>query len=61
MPNDFINNLKRQAEENPVLALGVAAGLISAIGKLINANSNARNAKSWDRETMRRAMKDTKK
>ena len=50
----FMDNLKNQAEENPVFALGVAAGLITAISKLMDASSNAKNARSWDRETARR-------
>lgn len=57
----FLENLKAQAEANPVLAMGVAAGLLTAISKLMDANTNARNAKSWSRETQRRAIKDAKK
>jgi hypothetical protein len=58
--NEFIENLKRQAEANPVLALGVAAGLITAISKLMDSSASMKNAKSWDRETMRRSMKPQK-
>jgi hypothetical protein len=54
----FINNLIAQAEENPVLALGVAAGLIGAVSKLLDANTSARNSKTWKREELRREMKD---
>lgn len=57
----FLENLQAQAEANPVLAMGVAAGLLTAISKLVDANTNARNAKSWDRETKRRTMKNTVK
>lgn len=57
----FINNLKTQAEDNPVLAMGVAAGLITAISKLVDAGTNARNARAWKQEVARRAMKDAKK
>jgi hypothetical protein len=56
--NEFLENLKRQASENPVFALGVAAGLIGAISKLIDSTGNARNSKAWDREVARRVMKD---
>jgi hypothetical protein len=59
--NDFLNNLQRQAEENPVLALGVAAGLITAISKLIDSTGNARNSRAWAQEVRRRAMKDALK
>lgn len=57
----FLENLKRQTEENPVVALGVAAGLLTALSKLMEANTNARNSKSWSRETSRRIVKDAKK
>jgi hypothetical protein len=59
--NRFLENLKHQAEENPVFALGVAAGLITAISQLVNASSNKQNARSWDRETARREKKDIRK
>lgn len=57
----FLENLQAQAEANPVLAMGVAAGLLTAISKLMDANTNARNAKSWDRESKRRTIKDAAK
>lgn len=57
----FLNNLKIQAEDNPVLAMGVAAGLIGAISKLVDATTNAKNARAWKQEVARRAMKDAKK
>lgn len=56
----FIENLKQQAEANPVLAMGVAAGLITAISKLIDSSANARNAGAWKREVRRREKKLTK-
>lgn len=59
--NDFIDNLKRQAEENPLVAMGVTAALITAIGKLINANSNSRNSRAWAQEVERRVKQSSKK
>jgi hypothetical protein len=56
--NDFLNNLKHQAEENPVLALAVAAGLITAISKLVDASADSRNSRAWVKEVRRRTMKD---
>lgn len=56
--NEFLENLKREASANPVVALGVAAGLITAIGKLVDATTDASNAKAWKREVARRAAKD---
>lgn len=57
----FVDNLKRQAEENPVLAMGVAAGLITAVSKLVDSAVGAKNARAWKQEVARRAMKDAKK
>ena len=53
----YIDNLKRQAEDNPLLALGVGAALLTAVTKLINANTERNNAKTWEREVDRRRMK----
>lgn len=57
----FLNNLMHQAEENPVLALGIAAGLITAISRLVDSTGNARNSRAWAKEVQRRAIKDAKK
>jgi len=59
--NEFLENLKRDAADNPIVALGVAAGLITAIGKLVNATTDSANARSWKREVARRAAKDALK
>lgn len=58
---EFIENLKHQAEQNPILALGVAAGLITAISKLGNTMTDAKNARAWKLEVARRAAKDAAK
>jgi len=52
--NDFIDNLKKQAEENPIAALGVAAALLAGASKLVN-------SLAWKQEVARRAMKDARK
>lgn len=57
----FFENLRRQAEENPVLAMGVTAGLLTATSQLVNALANAKNSRSWQKEVARRAVKDLKK
>lgn len=59
--NDFLENLKREAVANPILALGVAAGVITSISQLIRASTNASNAKAWKIEVARRAAKDAAK
>lgn len=50
----FVKNLADQVEENPMLALGIAAGLLTGLSKLINSNA-------WRREVKRRQMKDRRK
>ena len=52
--NRFIENLVRQTEDNPVLALGAAAALFTSLSKFMN-------AAAWRKEVARRAMKDRKK
>ena len=47
-------NLKKQIEEQPLIAAGVAAGLLTGGSKLINAVAGARNSKTWKREVKRR-------
>jgi len=52
--NEFLENLKREASENPVFAIAVAAGLLTAASRFINASGNARNSKAWAKEVDRR-------
>lgn len=52
--NEFLENLKRQAEANPIVALGVAAALITSISKLTDSRVNAQNARAWAKEVERR-------
>lgn len=56
--NRFLNNLKIQAEDNPVLAMAVAAGLITSVSKLLGTTVDMKNASAWKQEVARRAMKD---
>lgn len=52
--NKFWNNLKAQAEANPVLVLGVAAAVLTASAKLIDSNTQRSYAKTHAREVDRR-------
>lgn len=47
--------LKEQVEDNPLLAAGVAAGLLTAVGKLLDANTKRQNARTWRKEVNRRS------
>lgn len=50
-------NLKRQIEEQPLIALGVVSAALSGAAKLMNANSARRNSKTWKQEVKRRTKK----
>lgn len=47
----FLENLKAQAEENPVLAMAAAAAMLTGASKLVN-------SLAWQKEVTRRAKKD---
>jgi hypothetical protein len=50
----FVQNLKRQAEENPLVALGVGIALLTAAGKFIDANTARKAANTHALEVARR-------
>lgn len=50
-------NLKRQIEEQPLIAAGIAATLLQGGAKLLNAVSASRNSKTWRKEVQRRTKK----
>lgn len=51
------DSFKKAFEQDPVVATGVGAAVIIAIAKLMDANTNRKNSKSWKRETIRRDRK----
>jgi hypothetical protein len=51
------DKLKAQLEDQPLVALGIGAAVLSGLGKLMNANTNRKNAKTWRREVVRREKK----
>lgn len=51
--------LKKQIEDNPLVAAGIGAALLTGAAKLMNANTQRKNSKTWSREVRRREnMKD---
>jgi hypothetical protein len=46
--------LKKQVEENPLLAAGIFAGVLTGASKLMNANTQRKNSKTWKKEVDRR-------
>ena len=59
--NKFYENLKRQATENPVYAVVAAAVLITAVSKLMDANTQRSYAKTHAREIDRRSVMSSHK
>lgn len=59
--NKFLENLKREAEANPTLALIVATGLLTAAGKFIDAAGSSRGSRAYARDVERRIRRDAKK
>jgi hypothetical protein len=56
----FWNNLKTQAEEKPLAAIAVATVAVTVTAKLINANTEHMNSKTWAKEVDRRRMNSIK-
>jgi hypothetical protein len=46
--------LKTQIQDQPLVAAGIGAALLSGGAKALNAITNSRNAKTWRREVKRR-------
>lgn len=46
--------LKQKFEEDPITVLVVGSLVAASAAKLIDANTNRRNSRSWERETRRR-------
>lgn len=59
--NDIKARTKRAFDENPILFLGVGAASLSGAAKLMNANTNRKNSKTWRQEVKRREKKDKSK
>jgi len=53
-PTFDTTRLKAQVEEQPLLAAGIGAALLSGAVRLMNANTGRKNANTWKREVKRR-------
>lgn len=47
----FIEKLKQQAEDNPLLALGIGAAVLTAAGKFIDAAGHYSGSRAYARQT----------
>lgn len=45
--NKFLEKLQKQAEENPMLALGVAAAVVTSLSKLIDSSAGAKSKAAY--------------
>ena len=53
----FLANLRTQAEENPMVAVGVATAAAAVAAKLIDSMVSSRNSQTWAKEVKRRERK----
>jgi hypothetical protein len=58
--NTFLENLKREAEANPTIAIGVAAALLTGAAKFIDAAGHARGSAAYAKDVERRIKRDSK-
>ena len=54
--NEFLENLKREASDNPIFALGVGAALLSATSKLVEAAAKYKGSSGFAKDAKRRAQ-----
>lgn len=53
--NEFLENLKQEAEANPTVTLGVIAGLLGAAASVVKAYGQATGSRAFARDVNRRA------
>lgn len=53
----FTDNLKRQVQENPLLALSIGAMVVTATAKIIDASTQKSYARTHEKEVNRRIAK----
>jgi hypothetical protein len=56
----FINNLKAQAEANPMAALVIGTALLTAAGKFVDAAGSAAGSRAYARDVDRRIKNASK-
>jgi hypothetical protein len=56
--NEFLTNLKQQAQDNPAVALAAGATLLGGVAKFVSALVAMNNSHAWKKEVARRARKD---
>ena len=59
--NRFFENLKREAEANPTITLGVGAAFLTAVGKLIQAHGESAGSRAYARQVNHRIRHDRRR
>jgi len=52
--NEFLTNLRREAEANPTMTLAVLAGLLTAAGRFIDAAGHHKGSTAYAKDVERR-------
>jgi hypothetical protein len=55
--SNFLNNLKREAENNPMLAVALGAAFITACSKFIDAAGHSAGSRAYARAVKHRTQK----
>ena len=55
--NEFLESLKQQAKENPLLAIAAGSGVVTIVTKLIRTGNESVRAHAWKKEVNRRINK----
>jgi hypothetical protein len=55
--NQFVENLKRSAQENPIATIAVAAVAVTAVAKLIDAAGHAQGSRAYAKQVNARVRK----
>jgi hypothetical protein len=53
-PKFDTTNLKQQVQDQPLIAAGIGVALLNGVAKLMQANNERKNSKTWKREVVRR-------
>jgi hypothetical protein len=53
----FLERLQEQAQENPLVAIGIGVAALTAVSKFIDAAGSAYGQRTWSKEVARRSKK----
>lgn len=56
--NRFFENLKREAEANPTLTIGIGTAFLAAAGKLIQAHGESAGSRAYAKQVNHRIKMD---